>query len=68
MGAGASSRKLQAEAKLRAEAERKAQAEETARKRLELELLETKRELDRIRASLGDRGTLANNACVRALL
>ena len=53
MGAGSSARKkLDAEKKLREDAERKAEAETRARKKLEDELREAKRELESVRSQM----------------
>ena len=60
MGAGSSTRKVQAEVKLREEAERRAQAEAESRKRLEEELAAAMRELLQLRAAVPQAGE-----CVR---
>ena len=56
MGAGSSTRKVQAEVKLREEAERRAQAEAESRKRLEEELAAAMRELLQLRADVPQAG------------
>ena len=62
MGAGSSARKLKVEVTLREEAERKVAEEAEARKKIEKELMETKRELQQLKQSV-DAGGVCCDCC-----